>query len=453
MKPTIDLQSLVDSHEQPFIIIDRDFKVVALNRSHQQSYHIPPDRAVGRHCYEVSHGLSRPCFENGEECPHQQVFEDTNARSCLHTHRDEQGRSHWVRVTAHPLPGTDGTLYLGESIKEISVQEEAAEAAAGPRMVGASPAFLAMVEQLQIAAQAEVPVLLLGETGTGKELAAQFLHRESRRRGNPFQTIDCTVLNETLVESELFGHERGAFTGSTGTKKGLFEAADGGTLFLDEIGDLPASMQAKLLRVLECGEFRRVGGHQQRRVDVRVVCATNRHLWEAVKSGHFREDLYYRIACMSVHLPSLRERLQDLPVLVECLLEAHYRATGRHCRISKEALALLARQRFPGNIRELRNMLCAAAAHSREGLVGSGDIEQALRFQTQGEIPRAPAAVEPELENQPVVKPPCAGIGELEARHIASVLEQMGGHKGRTAEALGISTRTLYRKIKQYGLS
>jgi two-component system response regulator AtoC len=173
-------------------------------------------------------------------------------------------------------------------------------------MVGGFPAFLTLLGQLRTAARSNLPVLLLGETGTGKELAAQFLHQQSDRKSGPLQTVDCTVLNEALVESELFGHEKGAFTGHSGTRKGLFEVADGGTLFLDEIGDLPAAMQPKLLRVLESGEFRRVGAHQTRRTDVRVICATNRHLWKDVENGSFREDLYYRIACLSVHVPALR---------------------------------------------------------------------------------------------------------------------------------------------------
>ncbi len=189
-------------------------------------------------------------------------------------------------------------------------------------MVGEAPAFTACLQQLGLVAASEIPVLLQGETGTGKELAASYIHHGSCRKFKPFVTVDCTVLTDTLFEAEVFGHARGAFTGSVGERAGLLEQANGGTLFLDEVGELPATQQAKLLRVLETGKFRRVGGRGTRKTDIRLICASNVHLWEAVQAGRFREDLYYRIACLTIRLPSLRERMEDIQVLANTLLHA-----------------------------------------------------------------------------------------------------------------------------------
>ncbi len=453
MKPAFDLQSLVDSHEQPFVVIDQDFRIRAVNRAYEQAYHTRAGEVIGKRCHEVSHSQDRPCFERGEDCPYVHVYKDRLAHSCLHAHQDKDGRQHCVRVTVYPLIASDGELYLGESYREISVQDDAAGPRVSARLVGEAPVFLAMLEQLDLVARSDMPALLLGETGTGKELAAKFIHQHSGRASGPFLTVDCTVLNETLADNELFGHERGAFTGSVGDKRGLVELADGGTLFLDEMGELPAAIQAKLLRVLESGEYRRVGGHQLRRVDVRVVCATNRHLWEAVQARHFREDLYYRIACLTVHLPSLRERRQDVPVLAGHILDLHYRATGRRYHVTQAALRLLAEQRYPGNVRELRNVLCAAAAHSRDGQIGPSHISRVLSRPSDSTdcASASPAAVG--VENSVAHAALPRSMGSLESQHIAAMLREMGGNKRHAAEILGISTRTLYRKIKQFGLA
>ena len=453
MNPTFDLQSLADSHEQPFVVIDKHFCIRAVNRAYRQAYHCADaGQVIGKRCYEVSHSYDRPCAERGEDCPYQHVYKNRLAHSCLHVHQEEDGREHFVRVTVYPLTASDGELYLGESFREIAMEQRTADPEISVRMVGKAPAFLAMLEQLDIAARANVPTLLLGETGTGKELAAKFIHQHSQRASGPFLTVDCTVLNEALAENELFGHERGAFTGSVGEKKGLVELAEGGTLFLDEMGELPVPIQAKLLRVLESGEYRRVGGHEPRRVDLRVICATNRHLWEAVQARHFREDLYFRIACLTVHLPSLRERRQDIPALTSHLLDLQYRETGRRYRLTEAALRFLAQQHYPGNIRELRNILNVAAAQCTTGRIGPSHISQVLsRPSHAGDAPQMPPA--DAGQNHPAASPAAPrSMGSLESQHIAAMLREMGGNKRRAAEILGMSTRTLYRKIKLYGL-
>ena len=281
-KNTIDLQSVVDTHEQPFVIIDRDFTIVAVNRAYEQAYGSTRENMIGQHCYQVSHQNDKPCFELGEDCPHQTVYQTGKSCSCMHIHYDPDGCAHQVRINAYPLMDSAGELYLGEAIQDLS--EPGERSSDRIRMVGQSPIFLRMLEQLKLAAAADAPILLQGETGTGKDLAANFIHQHSSRCNKPFLTLDCTVLTESLFEAEVFGHERGAFTGSVGEKEGLFEVVNGGTLFLDEIGEMPAQLQAKLLRVLETGEYRRVGGRKTLHTNARIICATNRNLGSDIES-------------------------------------------------------------------------------------------------------------------------------------------------------------------------
>ena len=365
MPLSVELQSLVDTHDDPFMVIDKSYTIVAVNAAFAQAYKIESSDVIGKHCYETSHSNSKPCNQMGEDCPYQQVFDFKKVHTCLHVHHDICNHNHRVRVTAYPLRGRDGELYLGERIQELHTEEDSTEN--GISMVGVSPVFLRMIEQLLYAAEGNAPVLLQGETGTGKELAASFLHQHSKRKDGPFLTLDCTVLTESLFESEVFGHEKGAFTGNIGKKIGLFELANSGTLFLDEVGELPPIMQAKLLRVLESGEFRRVGGTQTLYADVRIVCATNRDLLYEVKTGNFREDLYYRIACITISTPSLRERPEDISLLIHSLLNRINQTRNNRICLTDEALAWLTKYDFPGNIRELRNILHAAAAscHNR----------------------------------------------------------------------------------------
>jgi DNA-binding NtrC family response regulator len=366
---------------------------------------------------------------------------------------------HQVKVSAYPLQGSNGELYMGECIEEIAVPDE--KVIGGERMVGETPTFLACVNQLNIAASSDAPALLQGETGTGKELAAEYIHKHSSRSDKPFQIVDSTVLTETLFESEMFGHVRGAFTGSTGDKQGLFELAEGGTIFLDEIGDLPLSQQSKLLRVLESGQYRRVGGKRTRKADVRVICATNRHLWEAVLAGEFREDLYYRIACLNIRLPSLRERLEDVPVLARNLIEGINRSMRCSYNLKADAFEELKRYQYHGNVRELRNILFISATHSRDR-----EIDAALIRKVISNLPNCASADEVEVNeashvaaatplNEMPRKPAAAPatLKDMEAQHIRDLLAQFDGNRKKVADALGISERTVYRKLKSLELS
>jgi transcriptional regulator with GAF, ATPase, and Fis domain len=318
-------------------------------------------------------------------------------------------------------------------------------------MVGKTPPFMACMDQLKMVAAAQAPVLLQGETGTGKELAANFIHGNSVRSEQPFLTVDCTVLTESLFESEVFGHARGAFTGSVGERVGLFEQANGGTLFLDEVGELPLSQQAKLLRVLESGQYRRVGGRGHRKADVRIICATNRHLWDHVKAGQFREDLYYRIACLAVRLPPLRERLDDVGLLVASLLELISRTMSRKFESTPGAVKQLQQYHYPGNVRELRNILFIAATHSSGGEINDETIAEVMQLHAHSQVKHCPSEAA-----EAVVTPvpdAAASLLDVEAQHISQLLQQYNNNRRQVAEALGVSERTLYRKLKRHGLS
>ena len=361
------------------------------------------------------------------------------AHQVLHTHYDHQGRAEHVRIKGHVIDGPDGERYLGEAIFPLAVAQDMD--CEEMRLIGRSPAFLHAVERLSQAAASSASVLLLGESGVGKELAAHFVHAQSPRDGRGFLAVDCASISEALFESEIFGHERGAFTGCIGRKQGLFELADGGTLFLDEVGEIPLAMQAKLLRVLESGEFRRVGGREVLRADVRLVAATNRDLRQMVSEGRFREDLYYRLACITVPLPSLRERRSDIPALAEALLARLAAGSGRRYYLTGDALVSLGRYDFPGNIRELRNILQRAAALARNGAIGAEDLDLPVP---------ATAGVGPQ---DAVASLPAMPLREMELAALQALLARFEGNRRQVAEALGVSERTVYRKLRQHHLA
>ncbi|MCA9024487.1 MAG: sigma-54-dependent Fis family transcriptional regulator [Planctomycetaceae bacterium] len=298
------------------------------------------------------------------------------------------------------------------------------------KMIGKSRAMLEVLRLVERVGPTDKAVLIQGESGTGKELVARAIHQASERCDKPLVTINCAALPEQLVESELFGHEKGSFTGATDTKNGLFEVADGGTLFIDEIGELPTSLQPKLLRVLEDGSFRRVGSHQERRVDVRILAATNRDLGEEVVEGRFREDLYYRINVMSLVLPPLREREGDIDLLID-----HY--LGTDWEIEPDARTLLVNYHWPGNVRQLINALERATILADEHHITVDD----LPHEVMDTAPRDGVALV------------TAGVKRLdliERAHIIDVLQQEKGNKAQAARSLGIHRRKLYRLLERF---
>jgi Nif-specific regulatory protein len=305
-------------------------------------------------------------------------------------------------------------------------------------MIGESGVMRQIYEQVSQVARTNATALLRGESGTGKELVARAIHQNSPRATQPFIKVNCAALPESLFESELFGHERGAFTGAHARKKGRFELAQGGTLFLDEIGELPLTTQAKLLRVLQFREFERLGGTETLRPDVRIVAATNVDIERAVESGSFREDLYYRINIFTITLPALRERPQDIPALAEYFMRKfateHQRKIGR---ISSAAMGLLSRQPFPGNVRELETVIERAVVVCKGSVIQESDLPEALRVAAAGK------------EKLTLLE----AVERLERRLIEEALESEGGSLIGAARSLGTTERVVRYKIRKLGIA
>ena len=305
------------------------------------------------------------------------------------------------------------------------------------RLVGHSPEMVAIYKLVARTAALDTTVLLQGETGTGKELVARAIHFSGRRAAHPFVVIDCTAIPEPLFESEVFGHERGAFTGAVGTRRGLLEGAQGGTCFLDEISELSLPLQAKLLRVLQDRVLRRVGGNEPIPVDVRLIAATNRDLRQRVEEGAFREDLFYRLNGVMITVPALRQRAMDVPLLTEHFTRKYAAAAGKRIDgITPETLALLQAHRWPGNVRELEHVIERAVALAHGSVLLPDDLPAELRL-----TPARP----------PDLPPRRMTLGELKRWYVAVVLEEAGGNKVRAAETLGIDRRTLYRILERGG--
>jgi len=309
-------------------------------------------------------------------------------------------------------------------------------------IIGNSASMRAMIETLTLVAPSEATVLIQGQSGTGKELVASAIHHNSPRKSSPFIKVNCAALPETLLESELFGHEKGAFTGAAGPRKGRFERADHGTLFLDEIGEMTPATQAKILRVLQEREFEPVGGSRSIQVDTRIISATNRNLEEEVAADRFREDLYYRLNVVTIAVPPLRERLSDIPLLAEHFLEQYAARNHRTFKgIAPQAMDLLMRYSWPGNVRELENVIERAVIMARGDHIGTEHFPSTISDQesaTSGHSPTLPSG---------------RSLKEVEREMILQTLDDMGGNRTQTAKILGISRRTLQLKLKEYGIN
>jgi DNA-binding NtrC family response regulator len=315
------------------------------------------------------------------------------------------------------------------------------------RLVGSGPAMRKVFETIEKVAETDLTVLVRGESGTGKELVAQALHHRSPRRGRPFVAVNCAAISRELVESELFGHEKGAFTGADARRVGRFEAAEGGTIFLDEIGDMPLETQAKVLRVLQERSFERVGGTRSIEVDVRVVAATHRDLEAEVKRGRFREDLYYRLRVVELALPALRQRPEDLAPLVERFLEQLAARLGRERRrIGAAALARLARHPWPGNVRELRNVIEQAA------VLASGDTIDVEDLRLGDAAPDVAPGFAPAGTDTSFADAKRRASEDFERSYLLRALRAHGGNVSRTAESIGMVRQSLQQKIRELGL-
>jgi two-component system, NtrC family, response regulator GlrR len=385
-------------------------------------------------------------------------------------------------VVVRDLGSTNRTLLEGVSVREVAVSREVeldigrsrvkvsfdaekstVTAKSEPEfrgLVGRSAAMKLVFAAIERAAPTNAPVLITGESGTGKELAARAIHDASQRANGPFEVVDCGGLPGTLIESELFGHERGSFTGATGDREGAFERAEGGTLFLDELGELPIELQPKLLRALGEGEIRRIGGKRSKQVDVRVVAATNRDIRRHVNSGQFR-DLYYRLAVIQIRMPPLRERLEDMPLLVRALLAniTEDRNLDAHIEPDAQLLETLARHTWPGNVRELRNYLEQLVIMRMAPTLGTeGEAsktgEPAPGFTWGGAAPATPSRIEAfqALQKLPLRLAKAELVEQFERHYVTELLQSTHGNVAEAARRAGVDRVTLFRTIRRYGL-
>ena len=423
-----NLENILDNLKEGIIAHDMHRRIFFFNTEAEHITGYSRQEVLGRDCHEA---FGTPFF--GERC----VFCDDNPAPAdkseytlnLTTKTGEHRR---VEVTVTSMKNGDGRFSgVLASFTDItalfSLQMKAGELTSFGNIIGQDSKMLEIFKQIRDVAGYDYPVHISGETGTGKELISNAVHNESRRAGAPFVPINCGALPEGLIESELFGHVKGAFSGAIRDKKGRFELADGGTVFLDEVAELSNNMQVKLLRFLQEGEFERVGGEQTSSVNVRVISATNKELKKAVQQGKFRDDLYYRLNVIPIRLPPLRDRKIDIPLLVEHFLqEAGERYTRKPPKVSSKAMSLMLDYRWPGNVRELQNAIQFAFVKCSGKTISAVDLPLELR----------------EIENVCIRRGPSR---KLTLEGVRSALIKTGGNKARASKLLGVGRATLYR--------
>ena len=438
------ISQVAGSISEPVAVMDRDFNLVYANNacSFEHQFKAPCARQIK--CYDSFVHRTEPC----ENCPAVKIFQDPHVQrvSCS----SETDKPACGMRQAFPLVNKDGEavsmLVLFEPLSPLNTLPEALvpEEISPPmvreqlgHLVGRSPAMQQLFDMISLVADSSATVLIQGESGTGKELVAKTIHQLSYRREKPFVVIDCGSLPETLLESELFGHVKGAFTGAVVNKPGLFEEADGGTIFLDEIADTTPTFQAKLLRVLQEGEIKRVGGNQPIKVDARVISATNKDLPDLVQAKQFRQDLYYRLAVLPLSLPPLRDRREDIPLLVERFLIASCNRHRQPVRtVSADVLHALTEATWPGNVRELQHYIERAVVTTKGSALSCADIV------AMGSKPEA-------SDLRSVSK---SAMKKVEKTRIIQALQYSHGNRAQAAMHLKISRAGLYNKLREYDL-
>lgn len=421
------IQAIIESVEKPAIFITNDYAIEAVNQAYRDTYTTKVILGQSK-CYEVSHNANKPCDQQGEACPLSSCKKTGKNSSALHIHKTCSGEI-YCNILMKPVKDNHGiTIGFLEILEKVDF---ASSISSDQRLIGKSKPFQTLLKMITRSANSNISILLQGETGTGKELAALSIHQASKRANKPFIEVECTGLSESLFESELFGHEKGAFTGASTSKKGLVCMAKAGTLFLDEIGDVPLNLQVKLLRLLETGQYRRVGSVEKQSADFRLICASHKNLEKMVAAGEFREDLYYRIAGFPIDLPTLRARKSDIALLAEhLLLKSEFSAK----KFTPEALARLGYYHYPGNVRELNNIVQRSALLSDDDLIS---VEH---------LPSNFIALKA-LENN------STNLVVNEKNHITELLNQYGNQPKVIADNLAISVRTLYRKLQKHQLN
>ena len=423
------LARMLDSYEHPAILVDTRYQILATNDLYREKFGLIDTTRGVAHCYAVSHGYDRPCDQAGENCPLAAATRSGQRERVLHIHQTPRGEEH-VDVEMLPILDNEGELeFFVELLKPVAI------AGIGERdieMLGSSSAFNQMVEHISRVAPGNAAVLLSGESGCGKELAARALHTASPRSKQPMVTLECAGLNEMLFESELFGHVKGAFTGANYNKPGLAEAANGGTLFLDEVADIPLPLQVKLLRLIETGTYRPGGSVEVKHSDFRLVCATHRNLAAMVEEGSFRQDLYYRINVFPIRVPSLAQRRGDIPMLANAMLK---NAVGdQQYFLTESATEVLKQHEYRGNIRELRNIVARAMVLTNTNVIDKRVIADSLA-----------AGVEQGSGRE--ASPEDLSLRAAELRYLHELMDRHDNDKEAVARIAGISLRSLYRKL------
>lgn len=429
-----DLMDFLDSLPEPRLVLGTDYRIIASNLAYQKTFG-EGKPMTGKHCYEVSHHYLKPCDQQGEACPLKEARETKTTHRVFHLHHTPRGREH-VDVELTPILDANGEPAF--YIETLRKQQHISALPSPECAVGKSPAFVRMLGLVERVAPSDTPALLLGESGTGKEVIADILHKKSKRSNAGFVVVDCSGLTETLFESELFGHEKGSFTGAYSEKKGLVEMAHGGTLFLDEVGEIPLSQQVKLLRLIETSTYRKVGGLDVLRTNFRLICATHRDLKRMVEEGTFRQDLYFRINAFPIYMPALRERKEDICLLAESLLNRL--SPTRKITLSPDANEFIKEYPFPGNIRELRNML------ERAILLADTDIVQQCHLMDEFQ---ASTSQTDKASKQSNFNGDILPLHTLESRYLQWAISESNENKKELAVKLGLTPRTFYRKLKE----
>ncbi len=432
---------ILESISEGVFTVDHNWRIMTFNRAAEEITGTPRQAAIGRYCWEVFR--SNMCEG---ACALKRTMKEGKSfvSSTTYIINSRQQRVP-ITVSASPLKNEEGEILGGvETFRDHSLVEELRRELSGSfavgDMVSRSKAMKTIFNILPQVAGSDSTVLIEGDTGTGKELMASALHSLSWRKDEPFVAINCGALPDTLLESELFGYKAGAFTNADKDKPGLFQAAGKGTILLDEIGDTSAAFQVRLLRVLEEKEFQPLGGVEKIKTDTRIIAATNRDLGAMVEKGEFRRDLFYRINIIRLHLPPLRERMEDIPLLIERFIKKMNHLRGRAVsEVGKEAMALLLAHDYPGNIRELENIIEHAFVLCHEGEIGVDHLPAYLHRRT--------------VEQSPDVSSMATSIRTTEEEVIAEALRQHGYNRLAAAEALGIHKSTLFRKLKKYRIT
>lgn len=440
-------EAILNAMTDPVIVIREDCSLMYANKAALGKN--GGDKGDRQKCYALLHGLKTPC----DPCPCMEVFKTGKPYRVISKGGTADGLSKPKEFSAYPLLGGNGQVArVIEFVHDLPLIESDVRAKNGTAssigdeatsfcgMIGSSKKMRALFQLIRLVSPSNATILIYGESGTGKERVARAIHWNSPRRNRPFVAIDCGALPETLLESELFGHVKGAFTGAIQNKKGLFEEAEGGTLFLDEIGDTSLIFQSKLLRALQEGEARPVGGNRSVKINVRMVAATNKSLKEAIAKKTFREDLYYRLAVMPIVIPPLRDRLDDIPLLVEHFIQK-YTAQDRKgpMALSGEAIGLLKRMAWTGNVRELENII-------ERGVLVSPTQEitpESLLIEEEG-------GTAPYTSSSSLLSSTQEVLSRVERERIIDSLQRCNGNKSSAARSLGISRASLYNKLKRY---